>query len=354
VTADLSVDRNVDAFRFTVAASNKAGSSLPSAASAAQTARGKPSSPELVSVAFDPNGTTVDGQVTVTFKESTDAGDDKISYFYQRDSAAWTEVPGNIHTFGPSATQHSFVVGGLTYGTSYTFRFEARNDSYESDVDVVPPTGALYGMFDAPSVKCGGSGQDVTCSWNAGTARGNNVTLQLRGSPLSQDRTTSGSQTVTVGFDRSGTQQITAVDQHSRSKAGAGSNWQTAPSPSVSIGIGDRSADPNGCVYGDAMATGDTQGCYNVVISMNNFSSGNHVVRCYETRNAGTPGLYKTINHAGGGTFQDCSFSSAGRWVMVVVDGSIGGFAPTLDQCGAAAANHDGYFSGCTAQWPTN
>jgi hypothetical protein len=294
----------------------------------------------------------------VTFKESTDAGDNTISYAYQYGGSAWIDVP-DIHTFGTSAS-HTFPVPGLNYGTLYTFHLKAKNDSYESPESPTVTTtvqgggaSAIYGGFGPPSVSCAGAGRDVNCSWTTGTLRGNVVTLHLSGSPISGDRSGNGNQTVTVGFGQSGTESISASDNHGRSVGGNSSSWQSAPSPSVSIGLGAPTTQGT-CSAGDGMVH-DNLGCYWLQISMSNFPAGNHHVRCYETMSNNNPAVYYELDHSGNGTFQDCSFSSAGRWVMVMVDGVIYGGNSSPDQCGFAQNNHspDGYFSGCTPQWPT-
>jgi hypothetical protein len=107
-------------------------------------------------------------------------------------------------------------------------------------------------------------------------------------------------------------------------------------------------------VQGDAMATGFLQGCYFVRISLSNFGPGNHTVRCYMTMSNNNPAVYQTVTRSGDGTFQDCSFSSAGRWVMVVVNGVIQGGNSSPDQYGWAVNNHTGVLSNLSEQWPTN
>ena len=114
VTASLSVDRNLDAYRFTVTATNKAGIGAASEASAAQTARGKPTAPELVSATFDPESTAPRPQVALTFNGSADAGDDRFSYQYRQGAGAWTNVPDDKQGLGTA--QRSFVIAGVDYG----------------------------------------------------------------------------------------------------------------------------------------------------------------------------------------------------------------------------------------------
>lgn len=270
VTANLSVNRNLDAYRFTVAATNKAGSGAASAASAPQTARGKPKAPDLLSASFDPNSTTNDGRVTVTYRESTDAGDDRITYLYRYGGIGWTEVPDNVHGF--TGAQHSFTVGGLGYGQSYTFQLKARNDSYESPEDTPVGTSvsgggasSIYGMFDAPSLSCSSPVDTVTCNYSANNRRGNDITLVLSGSPLNFSTGSDGSRSQTVGFSQSGTQNIRSQDSHGRSKD-ASASWGTPPPPRrVELywkdGAGDR-----------------CQGCVWVGVRIYNFAPGTYYV----------------------------------------------------------------------------
>lgn len=363
VTANLSVNRNLDSYRFTVAATNKAGIGPASAASAPQTARGKPAAPQLVSATFDPDATTNDAQVTVTYRESTDAGDDKISYLYRVNGGAWTEVPDNVHTFG-GTQPHRFTLTGLLYGTKYTYELKAKNDSYETAAPASAASTSLkgggaskvYGMFGAPSISgCSTANLTVTCNWSAGAARGNTVTLQLRGDPFNYDTTTSTGDSRNYPNGGSGTQSISAVDSTGRSLAGNSVPWNI-PAPQVTMVRGPRAPDGSECIYGDAQRSGDTRpNCYYLTISLSNFPAGGHTVRCYMTMNSGTPAVYKTIS-MGNGTVNDCSFSSGGRWVWVVVDGEVYGGYVGLAQYEWARQNHSGYISdqSDTPGWPGN
>lgn len=364
VTANLSVNRNLDAYRFTVAATNKAGLGPASAPSAAQTARGKPAAPQLVSATFDPDATTNDARVTVSYKESTDAGDDKITYLYRVNGGAWIEVPDNVHTFGSAAAAHSFTLAGLQYNQQYTYELKARNDTYETaaagSASSTSTKGGgasrVYGMFGAPNISgCPVSNLTVTCNWSAGSSRGNTVTLRLRGDPFSYDTTSSTGDSRTYPNGGSGTQSISAVDSRGRSVDGNSVGWNI-PKPEVTITApAGPAAASTGCNHGDS-GTGDAQGCYYVTISLRNFGSGDHVVRCYMSMNSGDAKAYKTITVSGNPTFNDCSFSSAGRWVWVVVDGVLtGGNQP--DQYGWAVNHHTGYISNVSNNgfgWPTN
>lgn len=330
VTASLSVDRNLDAYRFTVTATNKAGIGAASEASAAQTARGKPTAPELVSATFDPESTAPRPQVALTFNGSADAGDDRFSYQYRQGAGAWTNVPDDKQGLGTA--QRSFVIAGVDYGDFPTFQVRTVNDSFNTESatkQTSVPGGnpsAIYGAFDAPTIGCSDNVQVVTCNWSGASTRGNSVSLILSGSPFSGPATGSN-RSATVGYSQSGIQQLTAQDTHGRSKSATEARWSTQPKPpdpTVSISAPSSPAtEAAGCNHGD-FGVGDTKGCFYLSITMNNFDSGSHVIRCYMSMNAGDAKVYKTITRSGNGTFQDCSFSSAGRWVWVVVDGTVG------------------------------
>ena len=330
VTASLSVDRNLDAYRFTATATNKAGIGAASEASAAQTARGKPTAPELVSATFDPESTAPRPQVALTFNGSADAGDDRFSYQYRQGAGAWTNVPDDKQGLGTA--QRSFVIAGVDYGDFPTFQVRTVNDSFNTESatkQTSVPGGnpsAIYGAFDAPTIGCSDNVQVVTCNWSGASTRGNSVSLILSGSPFSGPATGSN-RSATVGYSQSGIQQLTAQDTHGRSKSATEARWSTQPKPpdpTVSISAPSSPAtEAAGCNHGD-FGVGDTKGCFYLSITMNNFDSGSHVIRCYMSMNAGDAKVYKTITRSGNGTFQDCSFSSAGRWVWVVVDGTVG------------------------------
>ena len=124
------------------------------------------------------------------------------------------------------------------------------------------------------------------------------------------------------------------------------------PNPQVSIGVG--SATTSGaCAAGDGMAY-DPTGCYFVSVNMVDFSAGSHAVRCYMTTNANHWQEFASYS-AGNGVSQACSFSSAGRWVAVIVDGTLSTAYAGADQCGFLRneSNHTGTRSDRSQQWPT-
>ena len=84
---------------------------------------------------------------------------------------------------------------------------------------------------------------------------------------------------------------------------------------------------------------------------MTDFSPGNHTVNCYMTMNSGNPDVYASFT-AGNGTHNQCSFSSAGRWVWVIVDGVITSHCACANQAANAQNNHSGTMSNISEQWP--
>jgi len=106
----------------------------------------------------------------------------------------------------------------------------------------------------------------------------------------------------------------------------------------------------NNCWNGPSIIAlgGDpSQGCYFVRVTLAGWS-GTHTVRCFSTMNEGFYQEYASFT-AGNGTHNACSYSAAGRHVIVVVDGSLQG-APnghlTVDPPAAASNLH--------GRWRTN
>lgn len=114
---------------------------------------------------------------------------------------------------------------------------------------------------------------------------------------------------------------------------------------SVSIGVGGATT-AGGCVAGDGKAY-DSTGCYFVAINLSGWSPGQHTVRCYMSMNSGSWSQYDSFT-TDNGSHGGCSFSSAGRAVIVAVDTTIAG-----PNGGPYNSGGTGAISNVQGAWPT-
>lgn len=348
----VDLENTADKFQVVVTATNKAGESAASAPSAEVQAPRAPDAVGQIGVTDHiGDGTTgLDRRLALTFARPATGGT-PITHYLVSPTAGAPGVVDRQYNVQESDTQPRLVVDGLINGVGHRFTIKACNAAYCSESSGPSPVGTPYGPVGQPSTSVVSiSNTEVIFSVAPPAPNGRNIDrIEVAGAESIGDgqyRAVGGcAQTLSisaVAFDVVGQRSVAATPSAS-----------TSPCPSVAISLGDRTTQ-GGCVQGDAMATGFTQGCYFVRISMSNFGPGNHTVRCYMTMSTLNPAVYQTVTRSGNGTFQDCSFSSAGRWVMVVVDGVIQGGNSSLDQYGWAVNHHTGYISNLSQQWPTN
>lgn len=204
------------------------------------------------------------------------------------------------------------------------------------------PIQAGIGIGAAPS------GTTITWSWStAGAYNGSPLTVSVTGAGVNSAAASSPGANVNYGvYNSLQTLTVRVCDAVGRC-AQVSVTSQTQPPPTVSIGLGSASSAP--CYFGDG-STGNLQGCYNISISMSGWP-GQHTVRCYSRWASTTAWVEFASFVAGNGTHNQCSYSSAGRVVLVSVDAVPGGNAQ-LSQ--AFVASGSGTISNIYGPWPTN
>lgn len=334
-------------FEVVVTATNKAGDSAPSDRSVAVKSESVPDPIASVVATARPGAFNSGGEVQLAFTRPVDGGADIDKYQVSTNGGAFVDVSPSNTVNQQSA---ALTVKGLAKGSTFNFAVKACNSKGCGNPSTASNQVTAYETLQQPTVTVVEVAQDhVTFQIGAPPSNGLGITLTVDGVARSSGEMIRKNDSC----DRAQSLTVVATDEAGQSSSSSRSS-STGPCPTVSISIGDRVAEAGGCVYGDGMATGDSQGCYRLRISLRNFSPGAHTVRCYMTmNNPPQPAVYKTIS-VGNGDYQDCSFSSAGRWVMVVVDGTIAGGNTSPDQYGWAVGHHSGYLSNVSPQWPTN
>jgi hypothetical protein len=184
-------------YSVTVTASNKAGSSKPSAASTI-----------VPFTAPDPPGgvtatpTGANGTVAVSWSAAKTHGAAVTQYRYSSDGGT---------TWKSAGTGLSATVGGLTNGRAYQFTVQACTGSNSdicsgaSDPDSATP----YGPIDEPNVSGSASGQTISFDWSFPGGNGRKVssqTVTINGSPVTAS---AGHWSGTVGWGQTRTATVT-------------------------------------------------------------------------------------------------------------------------------------------------
>lgn len=154
---------------------------------------------------------------------------------------------------------------------------------------------------------------------------------------------------VSIGGLSNGTSYTIVLRAVNAVGAGPSSNSSAAtpvaPVGTVSIGLGTSSS--GSCRHGNG-GWYDYPGCYNIQINMSGWP-GTHTVRCWASWSDSTWWNFETFT-AGNGSHQACSYSAAGRGVVVSVDTVVGGVAWS----NVSNAGSGGAVSNIYAPWPTS
>ncbi|MGK2955012.1 MAG: Ig-like domain-containing protein, partial [Solirubrobacterales bacterium] len=297
--------------------------------SASAKAIGIPTAPGSVTASAGPGN----GAVNLSWSAAGAAGGTISGYQVSTNGGPWNNV-GN--------TTNTTFSSGLTLGTSYTFRVRALNDNRAGtpgDASASSNAASPYTPPAQPAVTCGAAGTVINCTWAARalngptpqtvTVSGSTSSSAASGTWSSGDIGFSQTRSITVRVCNAGT----AGNNCSQNTASA----TTPPPPSVSISIGAKTTTA-------ACPGGPLEGCYYLNISVSN-AIGSVPVRCYG-RVAGGWSLYESFT-AGNGTHTACSYSYAGRAVVVAVNGTISG----SDCCPVVSSG--GGRSNIIDPWPT-
>ncbi len=188
----LSVDRRAADLRFTVEATNKAGTGNPSAPSPPVSAPSAPSPPTITSVKATDNGTTgLDGRLRLTWSPPADSGGAVSITQYQYVLAG----QANWQALRPDG-----LIQGLGNVQSYSFQVRAYNGRYWSNASAPSsPKVRPYGPLGAASVTGSVPANQPYANFNWSTPTGNGRDIEsirvtvngalVSSSPSGADRT---------------------------------------------------------------------------------------------------------------------------------------------------------------------
>jgi hypothetical protein len=256
--ATVSVDNGVS-YTFRVSATNKAGVSKQSAASAPQVAHGKPDVVTSFSVSDHNGATGYDGAVKYTLSAPNDNGMAISTYQF-------TYTGGSIDAVSSST---SGTIGGLTNGSSYTFKVRACNDMC-GDWSAASATMKPYGPPPTPNVSAAPSGTtQVQFVWSSGGTNGrpiDHMSVSVDGGGWTT-KPVSSSMAVGNGSGQTHSIQVRAVDSAGQqSPVASASATSYAPPATVTLTHGAATNQPD-C----------TSPCNYVTIELQNFPANTSV-----------------------------------------------------------------------------
>lgn len=251
---------------FTVTATNGYGNSLATTASNSITTTSVPQVP-TVGTPSNISGVAYGSpaQASLTFTAGATGGKSITNYKYSTDGSTYTAL-------SPAQTSSPLTIGGLTAGSTYTFRLKAVNANGDSVATSASSSAKVYTVPNAPTIGSVSSATSAVgqaaVSWTAPTNNGGDAITgyQITSSPGSITATTSSSPYTMTGLNAgtSYTFTVKAANGSGYSAASSSSGSITASQYSCSIGT----LSGNQCTYGATAYTGYT--CPN--------TSGNPVV----------------------------------------------------------------------------
>ncbi|HCJ55736.1 Ig-like domain-containing protein [Glutamicibacter arilaitensis] len=259
-------------YTFSIAASNRKGSSEQSSKSVAVTPYGRPKAVSSVSA----TATGANRMVKLNFEAPTANGSKITGYQYSTDGGGWNSFGG------PGA-----VIDTGSNGTAHTWRVRALNAAGAGTASPASNKTSAYGPLRDNAKISSSHGKDwIAFSWNqnAGESNGRTVTqtVKIGGSKTKND----GSEKVTgLGYSTSRTIKIVATDTEGQSKSWSKTD-KTDPKPARSVILS------KGPLYNGYSNSTCPPNCYKYHVELYDF----------------TPGTYTylaTCHHSGGQFSQD-------------------------------------------------
>jgi hypothetical protein len=334
---------NGTSYSVRLRAMNAAGPGAASTTTTGTPAPTRPAAPTITSI------TPGNGSLSIAFTPPPNNGGSPITnYRYSTDNGVtWV-------TRTPASTAGPLVISGLTAGASYSVRIQAVNAVGVGAMSVAV-TGVPARAPLAPTITSIGPGNGtLSVNFSAPSSDGGSpitsYEYSINGGATWVPRTPgSVSSPITIGGLANGTaysvmiRAVNVIGPGDQSTAVSGT--PVSPVGTVSIGLGTRST--GACRYGNG-GWNDPTGCYHIQINMSGWP-GSHTVRCWASWSNSTWWNFETFT-AGNGTHQACSYSSAGRGVVVSVDTVVGGVAYS----NVYNAGSGGAVSNIYGPWPSS
>ncbi|WP_347754560.1 Ig-like domain-containing protein [Agrococcus sp. ProA11] len=262
---------------FTVTATNDAGTSTPSASSAAVRTYTAPDAPSAVSAS---DGDT-DAQVTWTPGNSNGLRSNEVS-FEVRGGGAGTQ------SFGPGGT----YTGMDNNGGPYTFSVRAvafvDGTSYASEWTNAGNQARPYGAIGSPAADAKSAVGQVNFSWSAPARNGRSISTEIRiDGGAWRSVANSGTESATGGPDSQHTIEVrtstgAAEAGHGAQATTASASARVRAAPSISLGKGDDASRADG-----GCTTGTSAKCRYYQLSWSNLTPGSYQFACHNSNGNG-------------------------------------------------------------------
>ncbi|HVV75121.1 MAG TPA: Ig-like domain-containing protein [Mycobacteriales bacterium] len=298
-------------YRYTVTATNAAGTSPDSPPSSAVEGAAEPNqinAPTAVDHAA--NGSGFDRAVRITFTDPEPNAKTLASIKYALNGS--TTASGSFTPAGVGQSQTE-EVSGLTNGQSYTVSVQACNDAgmcgpWSSASNAVSP----YTTPSAPNVDGTVNGRNLTFTWSGGGGGGRpikNYHVCIDGGVGCSDHSAAGSITQTVSeYSKTYTATVTVTDSVDQTSAAGTKSLTTGPAPSLTIYESGR---------GNSSYCTSTY-CHYIHVTLSNYSPSTNYTIWFSTDCNGQGGAHYSQCAGEGGTTNYASYpvttDSAGNW----------------------------------------
>ena len=252
-------------YTFTIAATNRKGSSEQSSKSVAVTPYGRPKAVSSVSA----KATGANRKVRLDFQAPAANGSKITGYQYSTDGGGWNSFggPGSVIDTGSN-------------GTAHTWRVRALNAAGAGTASPASNKTSAYGpLRDNAKISASHGNDWISFSWNtaAGESNGRKVTqtVKIGGNSTKND----GSQKVTgLGYSTSRTIKIVATDTEGQSRSWSKTE-KTNPKPARSVKLTE------GPKYNGYANSTCPPNCYKYHVELYNFAPGTHtyLAQCYHS-----------------------------------------------------------------------
>jgi len=302
------VDASETDYTFTVSATNKAGVSAVSAASAPR--RGVLAPGPVKGLSAAPGNNSV--QLAFSAADGNGATAGEIRYQYQVNGGGWANLPGDKR-----------VTSGVPNNGTYTIG--ARAVSTVAGADYVGPgtnanAVAPFGAPGTPSSSAVGRTTDIVVSWAAPGPNGRTVRIEVAYDASGwQPVANSGSQALGNGYGQTHSIRVRAIDAEGQISGEATASASTAAPPAARVYLSR---------FGSAVGVGGCThaSCQYLQVNWENMPAGNYTVVFEDTTRGPwlSMGAYsRTITMDGTGSNQtEAYFGYPGKQVRVTYNGT--------------------------------
>ena len=302
-SANFRFDAADNSATFTVIATNNAGTSQPSPASAPVRTFTAPDAPSQV------QGSDGDGNSVVTWVPGSSNG--------LRENEIRFEIRGGgagTQSFGPGGTYTAMDNNGGPYVFEVRALAVVDGTTYASGWTAAAAAARPYGPIGVPTAQATGQVEQVSFTWAAPARNGRNIATRIKiGNGGWESVGNSGSRSVAASGGQ--TVQITVESSTGAAEAGHGAQTTTATAeataeqrlnPSITLSKGD-------VAYPDSCTGANGEQCRFYQLNWNDLRPGNYQFACHHTDGNGDGNPFESGTVAIGGLSGSTQFEASGE-----------------------------------------